>query len=223
MKSIFVKRLQFTGITKDELLQQINENSFTLEAGEGIRIVEQDYTHIACHYLVETVFRQDTYNYETDEFEKVEYKRIERTLFFIDFDQQTLDIVGSKQQASKIIEFIGRITIYKMPISDAPINLIKLIESWKKDGVVFNVTKLKLADYPFFDSIIGNCILNLTGYPKSMDILRTYEKQIINVSLSVLLEEDSCTITFYKSGAISIYKDMEDIDLELIRLLKKGI
>jgi len=222
MKSIFIKKLQFSATTKDELLQQIRNNDFTLEAGEGIRIVEQDDTHIACYYLVETVFRQDTYNYETDEFEKVEYKRIERTLFFVDFEQQTLDIIGSKQQASKMIEFIGRITAYKLPISDAPINLIKLIEAWKTDGVVFNVTKLKLTDYTFFDSIIGNCVLNLSGYQKSMDVLRSYEKQIVNVSLAVLLE-DSCTITFYKSGVISIYKDMEDIDLELIRLLKKGI
>ena len=222
MKSIFIKRLQFSNTTKDELLQQISENSFTLHTGEGIRIISQDDAHIACYYLIETVFKQDTYNYETDEFEKIEYKRIERTLFFVDFEQETLDIIGSKQQASKIIEFIGRVTEYKVPISDIPINLVKLIEMWKADGIVFNVTKLKLADYIFFDSIVGNCILNLTGYPKSMDVLRTYEKQIVNVSLSVLLE-DTCTITFYKSGTISIYKDIEDIDLELIRLLKKGI
>ena len=209
-------------MTKDELLQQISENSFTVEIGEGVRIVEQDDTYVACHYLVETILKQDTYNYETDEFEKVEYKRIERTLFFIDFGQQTLDIIGNKQQATKVIEFIGRITAYKLPIIDVSINLIKLIEVWKIDGVAYNVTKLKLFDYIFFDNIIGNCVLNLAGYPKSMDVLRTYEKQIVNVSLNVLLEVP-CTITFYKSGAIVIYKDIESIDVELIRLLKKGI
>lgn len=222
MKSIFIKRLQFSDTAKDELLRQISENYFTLEVGDGVRIVKQDDTYIACHYLVETIFRQDAYNYETDEFEKVEYKRIERTLFFVDFEQQTLDIIGNKQQASKVIEFIGRITAYKLPIIDASINLINLIETWKMDGVTYNVTKLKLSDYIFFDSIVGNCVLNLTGYPKSMDVLRTYEKQIVNVSLNVLLELP-CTITFYKSGAIVIYKDIEDIDVELIRLLKKGI
>lgn len=222
MKSIFIKRLQFSDTAKDELLRQISENYFTLEVGDGVRIVKQDDTYVACHYLVETIFRQDAYNYETDEFEKVEYKRIERTLFFVDFEQQTLDIIGNKQQASKVIEFIGRITAYKLPIIDASINLINLIETWKMDGVTYNVTKLKLSDYIFFDSIVGNCVLNLTGYPKSMDVLRTYEKQIVNVSLNVLLELP-CTITFYKSGAIVIYKDIEDIDVELIRLLKKGI
>lgn len=222
MKSIFIKGLQFSNMTKDELLQQISENNFTMEVGEGVRIVEQDDTYIACHYLVETVFRQDIYNYETDEFEKAEYKRIERALFFVDFEQQTLDIIGNKQQATRIIEFIGRITAYKLPITDVSINLIKLIETWKMGGVAYNVTKLKLTDYIFFDSIVGNCVLNLTGYPKSMDVLRTYEKQIVNVSLNVLLEVP-CTITFYKSGAIVIYKDIEDIDVELIRLLKKGI
>ena len=109
-----------------------------------------------------------------------------------------------------------------MPISDAPIHLIKLIETWKNDNIVFNITRLKLSDYTFFDNIVGNCVLNLTGYTKSMDVLRDYEKQIVNVSLNVLLE-DTYTITFYKSGAISIYKDIEDIDVALVRLLKKGV
>lgn len=222
MKSIIIKKLQFFSTTRDEILQQINENSFTPETGEGIRVIEQDNSYISCHYLVQTIFRQDTYNFETDEFEKIEYKRIERTLFFIDFEQQTLDIIGSRQQASKIVEFIGRITAFRIPISDAHLNLIKLIEAWEPEGVVFNVTKLKLTDYVFFDNIIGNCILNLTGYPNSMNVLKSYEKQIVNVSLSVLLDSP-CTITFYKNGSISIYRDMEDIDLNLIRLLKKGI
>jgi len=222
MKSIFIKKLQFSDQIKNELLQKINEYSFTPESGEGIRVVEQDEIYIACHYLVETVYRQDTYNYEIDEFEKVEYRRIERTLFFIDFEQQTLDVIGNKQQATKIIEFIGKISSYGLPISDAPIHLIKLIEAWKADGVVFNITRLKLSDYTFFDNIIGNCVLNLTSYPKSMDVLRNYENQIVNVSLNVLFDE-TCTITFYKSGAISIYKDIEDIDLALVRLLKKGV
>lgn len=222
MKSIIIKKLQFSKIKKEELLQQITNYSFTPELGEGIRIVEQSQEHIACHYLVESVFRQDTYNYETDQFEKIEYKRVERTLFFIDFEQQTLDIMGNKQQATKVIEFIGKVSSYRLPISDAPINLIKLINSWKNGGVAFNVTRLKLCDYTFFDNIVGNCVLNLTGYPKAMDVLKSYEKQIVNVSLNVILE-DACTITFYKSGAVSIYKDIDDIDLPLVRLLKKGV
>lgn len=222
MKSIFIKKLQFSEPLKNDLLQQINEYSFTPESGEGIRVVEQVEEYIVCHYLIETVYRQDTYNYEIDEFEKMEFTRIERVLFFIDFRQQTLDVIGNKQQATKVIEFIGKISNYKLPISDAPIHLINLIEAWKYDNIVFNITRLKLSDYAFFDNIVGNCVLNLTGYPKAMDVLREYEKQIVSVSLNVLLE-DTCTITLYKSGAISIYKDIEDIDITLVRLLKKGV
>jgi len=108
-----------------------------------------------------------------------------------------------------------------LPIADAPIDLIKLIDSWRKNGVSFNITRLKLSDYVFFDNIVGNCVLNLAGYPKAMEVINTYKKQIVNVSLNILLD-DPCTITFYKSGAISIYKDIENIDLALIRLLKCG-
>ncbi len=222
MKSIIIKKIQLSRVTKEELIQQISSYAFTPESGEGVRIIHQDYEHIACHYLVESIYRQDTYNYDTGEFEKIDYKRVNRTLFFIDFKLQTLDIMGNKLQAEKVIEFIGKISSYRLPISDAPVNLIRLINSWRNSGVTFNVTRLKLSDYTFFDSIVGNCVLNLTGYPKAMEVLKTYEKQIVNVSLNVTLE-DACTITFYKSGAVSIYKDIDDIDLSLVRLLKEGV
>lgn len=221
MKSIIIKKLQFSNYSKEDLLVQIGQNAFSSEQGEGVRVSEENPDYVACHYLVESSYQQDTYNYETGDFEKVNYTRVDKIPFFIDFEQHSLDILGNKQQAAKVIEFIGKISFYRLPIADAPIDLIKLIDSWRKNGVSFNITRLKLSDYVFFDNIVGNCVLNLTGYPKAMEVINTYKKQIVNVSFNILLD-DPCTITFYKSGAISIYKDIENIDLGLIRLLKFG-
>lgn len=122
MKSIFVKKLQFPNDTKELFLQKIGNSDFSPELGEGIRVICQNNEYISCNYIIERVYSQYTYNIETNDFEKVEYKRIERIPFFIDFEINTLDIIGNKQQAVKVIEFFGKITKYKIPIADTLID-----------------------------------------------------------------------------------------------------
>ena len=222
MKSIVVKNMQFSSDTKDLLLYQIGKFQFSPETGDGIRVISQNNEYIFCHYLIEKIYCQDTYNLETEEFEKVEYKRIELVPFFIDFEQSTLDIIGNRQNSMKVIEFLGKVTKYKIAISDTQINLLKLLGSCKRNNIDFAVSRVKIADYTFFDNIIGDCVLNLLDYPKTFDVLKKFEKQIVNVSITITTDE-SYSITFYRSGTISIYKDIEDIDIDLLRLIGKGI
>jgi hypothetical protein len=121
-----------------------------------------------------------------------------------------------------VIEFLGKVTKYKIAISDTQINLLKLVECCETNNIVFAVSRVKIADYTFFDNIIGDCVLNLSDYPKTLDVLKKFEKQIVNVSISITTD-DSYSITFYKSGSISIYKDIESIDIDFLRLIKQGI
>lgn len=222
MKSIYVKKLIFPQEPKEALLKQLQSAVFSSEAGEGIRIVDLSKNCISCHFLYEQVYSQNTYNIETGEFDKIEFKRVDCTPFFIDLDRYTLDIVGSKQQAMRVIEFFGRTTRYKIGIEDAQISLLRLLESCIQSNIAFTISRVKISDYTFFDNIIGDCTLNLFDYPKAIDIVKKFEHQITNVTISITLE-DTYSIVFYKNGSIAIYKDADGIDIEVIRLLKQGL
>lgn len=222
MKSIIVKKLQLSSDTKNLLSCQIGSFEFSPETGEGIRVISQNNEYIYCHYLIEKIYSQETYNLEIGEFEKVEYKRIELVPFFIDLEQDTLDIIGNKQMAMKVIEFLGKITKYRIAISDTQFDLLKLVKCCKANNIVFVISRVKISGYTFFDNIIGDCVLNLSDYPKTLDLLKKFEEKIVNVSLSITTD-DSYSMTFYKSGSISIYKDIERIDIDFLRLIKQGI
>jgi len=57
-----------------------------------------------------------------------------------------------------------------------------------------------------------------------MVVLKNYEKnKLLMYHLARYWKRIPVQLHLYKSGAISIYKDVEDVDLELIRLLKKGM
>lgn len=222
MKSIFVKKIAFTQDTKDVLLSQFQSALFTSEKGEGIHIIDYSANFVSCQFLIERIYSQSTYNVETEEFDKIEFTRIECIPFFVDFEMRTIDIVGNKQQAIRVLDFFGRITKYKIAIEDAQIDLLRLLESCQKSNVQYSISRVKISEYAFFDNIFGDCTLNLHDYPKALDVIKKFEKQIISVTLNICLD-DACSVIFYKSGSVSIYKDPEDIDIEIIRLLKQGL
>ena len=222
MKSVFIKKMHAPSETINTFIEQASDFEFTPEKGEGIRINTQNAHHISCHYLFENIYSQESYNYETNEFEKMTFKRVDVVPFFIDIDLGTLDIIGNKQNVMKIVEYLGKITKYRVAIDNIQINLLDLLENCKKNGVVFVISKVKLSNYIFFDRITGECILNLYDYPNPVELLKKFENQIVYVSLSITTD-DTSSIMFYKSGSISIYKDMDNIDIEFLRLLKQGI
>lgn len=222
MKSIFVKKVMFSQDAKNTLLSQLQSSLFTSENEEGIRIIDHSNYYISCHFLVERIYSQNTYNVETEEFDKIEFTRVECIPFFVDFEMNTIDIIGNKQQATRVLDFFGRVTKYKIAIEDVQIDLLKLLESFQMANVQYSISRVKISEYTFFDSIIGDCTLNLHDYPKALDIIKKFERQIVSVTLNICLD-NSYSIIFYKSGSIAIYKDAEDIDIEVVRLLKQGL
>lgn len=222
MKSVFVKKLIFSRNSKAELINQLGLVDFSSSSGEGVHVLDSSKNHISCQFLFEKVYSQSTYNIATEEFERIEFKRVECIPFFVDLEQETLDIIGNKHQAARVIEFFGKITKYRVGIEDVQINLLKLLQNCSQNGIPFNISKVKIAEYSFFDNIVGDCSLNLFGYPKALDIVKKYEQQITNVTVSISME-DTYSVAFYKSGAVAIYKDADSIDIEIIRLLKQGL
>lgn len=222
MKNIIFKSLKLSKELFDNLVSYMENFFYNSELGEGIQVISQGSTYIYCNYILEKIISQDTFNPNTNEFEKVEFKRIEIVPFIVDYEYSTLDIIGNKQKASRVADLIGKMLKYKVAIGDIQVQPIKILSICKSEGLFYTVNRVKIKDYIFFDNIIGECVLNLTDYPHANDILIKYEQQITNFSATIGFEENYI-ITFYKSGAISIYKDIENMDIGFIRLLKKGL
>lgn len=217
MKSIFFKSLNLELKQYEKLVSDLENYGFDNDNGDGVQVIEQGERYIKCIYYYETMSSQKSYNPETGEFDKIEFKRIETVPFIVDYEYKTLDIIGNKAKCSKVVEFVGKILKFKVAIGDIQTNPIKVLQTCEKSNIEYSVSRVKISDYIFFDNIVGNCVLNLTGYDKSYSLLKEYEKQIVNFSATISFDK-MYSMTFYKSGAISISKD--DIDIEIIRTLK---
>lgn len=222
MKSIIFKTFALDQQQYTDLLGILKSFCYDADNGEGVQVFEEYPDFAKYMYYYETTYSQNSYNPSTGEFEKIDLKKVELIPFIIDFKFKTLDMLGSKQKCSRLIEMIGKLTKYKIPISDIQVNPIKILLACSSKGISYQVTRVKISDYVFFDNIVGNCVLNLSNYGKTEELLKKFERQIVNFS-TILTLDNSYSITFYRSGAISLYKDFEDVDIELLRTLKCGL
>lgn len=222
MKNLIFKSLDITPNQFSDLMVALTNFSYDAKNGEGVQVIEAHSDYARCVYCYETISSQNTYNPDTGDFDKLEFKRIELVPFVIDLQYKTLDILGKKQKCARVVEAVGKMTKYKIPISDILVNPIKILLSCTQSEIPYYVSRVKITDYVFFENIVGNCVLNLTDYTKTDELLKKFETQIVNFSVILTLDANY-SMTFYKSGAISLYKDFEDLDIELIRTLKKGL
>ena len=222
MKSILFKSFILNQMQFLDLVQSFRSFPYTSENGEGIQIVDECSDYVRCVYCYDTVTSQPTYNPITNEFTKIEVKRIELIPFIIDHQYNTIDVIGNKQKCAKVVDILGRLTKFKIAISDSHVDPVKILLACSKLGISYRVNKIKIRDYVFFDNIVGNCVLNLSEYDKTDAVLSKYSEQIVSFTVALTLD-DSYTITFYRSGAITLHKDFEELDIELIRILKKGL
>jgi len=212
VKSIIFKTFDLNQQQYTDLLEALKAFCYDANNGEGVQVFEENSDFAKYVYYYETTYSQNSYNPSTGEFEKIDSKKIELVPFIIDLKFKTLDILGSKQKCSRIIEMMGKLTKYKIPISDIQVNPIKILMACSSKGIPYQVTRVKISDYVFFDNIVGNCVLNLSDYGKTEELLKKYEQQIVNFS-AILTLDDSYSITFLE---VALFHSTKTLNLWIL-------
>jgi len=223
MKTIVFKSLKLTPERFSRLAEELRTYDYTDDKGEGVKITAGDETYLRCDYLYKKAYVQNNYNPINNEFEKVEYTKIETIPFVIDRSASFLEIIGNKQKSFKITKFLDMFLRGKPSIYDTTISPAEIINTCKAVGLPFSVSNTKIMNYIFFDKVNGECVLNLSNYAQAADVLAKYDSKIAYFSATILYDE-VYFMTFYRSGVISLsHKDMTDIDIEFIRMFQNGI
>jgi len=193
---------------------------YNADEGEGFYIVQENDEFLNAYYIYDIVNSFNVYDATSNNFIKIQQKQQESVAFFLDFDYQTIDIFGNKTKCAKIINFLGKISNYTIRIDDVILDNSKIIHALVVEDIGYKINRIKIKDYQFFDSVLGDCTLNIENYSNVDWILEKYKDNITQFSINIYFENPTAFI-FYKSGAISIYKDAKDVEIENLRFISK--
>lgn len=221
-QSLIIKKLIISEENFAILRNKIMSLKYESNTGDGFYVVQYDDEFLNAYYIYDVINSFNVYEAESNEFKKIQQKQQEYVSFFLDFNCQTVDIFGNKNKCSKLINALSKISEYKMSVDDVILEHTKIFKALADENIAYKVNRIKIKDYQFFDNIIGECTLNIEDYANVEWIFNKYKDNITQFSISVDFEQPT-VFMFYKSGAITIYKDVKDIDISNIQLIKKCI
>jgi len=221
-QSLVIKRLITSYDTFSELKSKVEGLKYDSNSGEGFHVIENEENFFSAYYIYDVMNSVNVYEAETNGFKKIQMKQQEHVYFFLDYQCQSIDIFGTRIKCSKIINTLGKLAEYKIAVDDVLLEPTKIFSALATENINYKVNRIKIRDYEFFDNILGDCTLNLENYYNVDLILDKYKEKITQFSICIDFEQPTLFM-FYKSGAITIYKESKDIDVEKVRLLKKCI
>jgi hypothetical protein len=219
-QSLSIKKVIISKTDFDALKNEIISLKYDVNLSEGFYVIQEDDKFLNAYYIYDVINSINIYDVNTNQFAKTQQKQQEYVSFFLDYDGQTLDIFGNKTKCAKVINALGKISKYKITIDDVMFEHTGVLKALEADNISYQVNRIKIKDYQFFDDLIGDCTLNVENYNNVEAIFNKYKDNITQFSITIDFEQPT-VFMFYKSGAISIYKNVKDIEFENIKLLKK--
>ncbi|WHH59186.1 hypothetical protein [Petroclostridium sp. X23] len=216
LQNIFINRCEIEKFVFDNIIDYFSQNQYNEESEEGFYVSCLNDDYVEVHYISYTVSYENKFDFENYQFIREEYRKAESTRFVIDYLNQITVVWGNKAKTVKILELIGKISNYKVVTDEIYITPVELFKKLSSHKISYNIRRIKIKEYQFFDGVFGDCSLNLTDYSKSNDIIKEYALKISQVTINIYIEENY-TLTFYESGAITIYKEYDDICFAFIR------
>ena len=215
--SLIFKRISIKDEALNNLLQKIVGEGFRADKGQGYHVTEMNEDYIFAYYIYSFITSMNIFDESENDFKSVKFEQQEFAPFCLDFKNKMLVVFGNKMRANRVIEALGAASDYSISIDDIQIDPAVILETIKKQNIIYFITKVKVKDIEFSENVICDCTFKFVNSMDSSGIIKKYSDKIIQYTIHIDLPDDY-SITIYRNGAISIYKDFTTITIDDVRL-----
>lgn len=215
--SLVFKRTTLKHDDFKNLIKRMSEERFSNENRQGFYITQSTDEYVFAYYIYSFVTSSNIYDELDNDFKKVEIQRQDFIPFCLDYNNSVFVIFSNKSKANRVIEAIGALSEYSLTIDDVQIDSKLMLKTLKDDHIEFFISKVKVKDLEYLNGIVCDCTFKLVNPSDADNIFRKYSDQIIQYTIHVNAPNDY-SLTVYKSGAISFYKEFPAITIDDVRM-----
>lgn len=211
-KKIILKKEAF-----DNLVKRISNEGFQAEKRQGYHITQNGDDYIFSYYIYSFISSVNIFDEIENDFKTMQYELQDFIPFCLDYKNGFLIVIGNRSKINRVIEALGASSDYSITIDDIQLNPQLVLDILKNQNVSYTVSKIKVKDVQFSESVICDCTFKFVNLSDATNIIKKYLDNIIQYTIH-LDGINEYSMTIYKSGAISIYKDFSSITIDDVRL-----
>lgn len=197
----------------EEVVKSLENNPL-----EETRIIVNDINNedVLGTYIYSEVYKSKEYDFTTDTFETVTRKRYIVTEFHINLDGCFMDVWGSEKATQRLISSISLAFDNRCIIEPCELSFKKMISYFERQDSI-SIGKISAKQVPLGDELLGDCSFDLSKHDNPFKVISEYIDYIQKIGLKWKCVKTQISMTIYKSGAISIYRNRHLISEEELK------
>ncbi len=216
MQSILMFRFEIISKTSmKEFINNLEGNNLELTKMLVTDVKENGFEAV---YVYTEVTKEKIFDFDKNEFIDVVLKKYHTIPFHFDFVNKTFDLWGNRKSSQYLITAISLALNNKIIIEPLIFKFEQAFEYLHGiDGI--RVGRVRAKEIVIKDGLIADCVLNLSNDNDPFKLLNEYIDNIDNIIFELSCQEGKVGITLYKSGAITIHKNREQINDNILKLI----
>ncbi len=204
----------------DIIANKMNEQTYNAKEGFGYILRSHDPTHILGFLILD----YPTYTSQFDPNEMVIKKeKIIRKLFvefLIDIEYNLIEIYSDKNNVTRVINEIGKLSEYSISIDDVYFKAYDVINRLNNQKIKYEIKNLRIQDFSINKFTIGSFFVKVLENHEGLRLIKEYNPTITYLGLNLSIDNNEISLGLYESGALRIYNRFDE-SIEIICALKK--
>ena len=181
-------------------------------------INEQTPAYVSGYFVYKFYTKQMIYNIDINRFETQDILQTTILKFDLYIDKCLAFLWGSSRASVVFQTILDTASDHQLTITYKKINfsaLLRHLLNYKN----ISFTHMRIKDVIIEKGILATCSVSLKGLDNSHDLVEKYIDNITHLSILLNMNNQRTALTLYSTGAITIYKNREDLTDDIIDML----
>ena len=197
-------------------------HKYSEKKGWGFADVDLSGSLVSATLLKSITAYYRIWNAEIGEMERQYYNMVKEIRLYADFNRNLIAIEGSRADMNKLKQVLRELFWKSFLYEDLMITPFGLLEQTAKDHYLKTLKEITVSDFIYKNLFLGKYTARPTESYVSIEEVRPYQDNLAKIKLMLFVEDNYVTITFGKTGTLSIECN-EDVKYTILRYLTTNL
>lgn len=202
-----------------EILSKMKSQKYDESLGYGFFVEDYGKNYILGYLIIDSPTYINKFDPTDSSIKKINYVKQLIIKFLIDSKNNLIEVYSDKNNTTKVVNEIGKLSEYKMVSDDINFNLCEIINKLERRKVQFEIKNLRIKDFPLTSCSVGTYFGNISENEEGIKLINKYQSSVSYIGLNISNNSKNTFIGIQETGSVRIYCSPEDSQ-ELLPQLK---
>lgn len=192
------------------ILSKMKNQKYDENLGYGFFVEDYGKNYILSYLIIDSpTYINKFYSFDSS-IKKINYVKQSIIKFLIDSKNSLIEVYSDKNNTTKVVNEIGKLSEYKIVSDDINFNLCEILNKLERQKIQFEIKNLRIRDFPLTSCSVGTYFGNISENKEGIKLINKYQSSVSYIGLSIFNDNKNTFIGIHETGSVRIYCSPED-------------